>query len=435
MNIPPWTSRGARRHLSRLVLCAPLVCGALNPSSAYAQPTAEAAAVVSTGAAPVTLKQAVEAALARLPQTHAADVRRDAAAARLSAAGSWTPEPIALELSAKSDRLQTDQGDREWVAGIAAPLWLPGQRDGTIAVADAARTAIDSQLDAVRWRAAATVREAWWAVQGAREAQRTAQSRVDHAQQLAADVTRRVRAGDLSRADQHQADGALAAAQAEFALAQSAASRAAQSLRALTGLPVATALDVRGEAVPALAADAALLAHPALRELADKAEVARRTRDLAGIEKRANPELTLATSRERGGAGEPYARALTIGVRIPFGSSDRHAARLAEASADQTEAEIALMAERERIAADIASARDQLAAAEVVAKAAARRAVLAREARGFYEKSFRLGETDLPNRLRIDLEDMEAERQSARARVDLSAATSQLRQALGLLPE
>ncbi len=434
MNIPPWTSRGARRRLSRLVLCAPLACGVLNPSNASAQSAADTAAA-SAVAMPVTLKQAIDAALARLPQTHAAGARRDAAAARLRAAGSWTPEPMALELSAKSDRLQTDQGDREWVAGIAAPLWLPGQRDGTIAVADAARAAIDSQLDAVRWRAAATVREAWWAVQGAREAQRTAQSRVDHAQQLASDVARRVRAGDLSRADQHQADGASAAAQAEFALAQSAASRAAQSLRALTGLPVAATLDVRGEAVPALGADAALATHPALRELADKAEVARRTRDLAGIEKRANPELTLATSRERGGTGEPYARALTLGLRIPFGSSDRHAARLAEASAEQTEAEIALTAERERIAADIASARDQLAAAEAVAEAAARRAVLAREARGFYEKSFRLGETDLPNRLRIDLEDMEAERQSARARVDLSAAVSQLRQALGLLPE
>lgn len=434
MNIPPWTSRGARRRLSRLALCAPLVCGVLNPSNVSAQQPADTAPV-GTVAAPVTLKQAVDAALARLPQTHAADARRDAATARLRASGSWTPEPMALELSAKSDRLQTNQGDREWVAGIAAPLWLPGQRDSTIAVADAARAAVDSQLDAVRWRTAATVREAWWAVQGAREAQRAAQSRVDTAQQLASDVQRRVQAGDLSRADQHQADGAVAAARAELALTQSAASRAAHNLRALTGLSTAATLDMHGEALPVVPADAVLDTHPALRELADKAEVARRTRDLAGIEKRGNPELTFATSRERGGSGEPYARALTLGLRIPFGSNDRHAARLSEASADQTEAEIALMVERDRLAADVAAARDQLAAAQLAADAATRRAVLARETRGFYAKSFRLGETDLPNRLRIDLEDMEAERQSARARVDLSAAISQLRQALGLLPE
>jgi cobalt-zinc-cadmium efflux system outer membrane protein len=70
----------------------------------------------------------------------------------------------------------------------------------------------------------------------------------------------------------------------------------------------------------------------------------------------------------------------------------------------------------------------QLAAAE-------RRLELARESRGFFEKSFRLGETDLPTRLRIEAEAAEAERQAARARVELAAAISALRQVLGLLPQ
>ena len=46
-----------------------------------------------------------------------------------------------------------------------------------------------------------------------------------------------------------------------------------------------------------------------------------------------------------------------------------------------------------------------------------------------------MGETDLPTRLRIELEASEAERQDARARIDLAAAVSAYRQALGLLPE
>ena len=61
--------------------------------------------------------------------------------------------------------------------------------------------------------------------------------------------------------------------------------------------------------------------------------------------------------------------------------------------------------------------------------------ICTRAMRSFFEKSFRLGESDLPTRLRIELEAVEAERQSTRARIDLAAAISALRQALGLLPE
>jgi cobalt-zinc-cadmium efflux system outer membrane protein len=87
-----------------------------------------------------------------------------------------------------------------------------------------------------------------------------------------------------------------------------------------------------------------------------------------------------------------------------------------------------LMAEREAARVRVGAYRTQLAAAE-------RRAQLARESRGFFDKSFRLGETDLPTRLRIEAEAAEAERQAARTRIELAAAISAWRQALGLLPQ
>jgi cobalt-zinc-cadmium efflux system outer membrane protein len=68
-------------------------------------------------------------------------------------------------------------------------------------------------------------------------------------------------------------------------------------------------------------------------------------------------------------------------------------------------------------------------------QAAERRAQLARETKGFIDKSFRAGETDLPSRLRVELEAAEAERQAARASIELSHAISQWRQALGLLAD
>ena len=73
--------------------------------------------------------------------------------------------------------------------------------------------------------------------------------------------------------------------------------------------------------------------------------------------------------------------------------------------------------------------------AQAGAQAATRRAELARETRGFFDKSFRLGESDLPTRLRVELDAAEAERQSARARLAVQQAVSALRQALGQLPD
>ena len=86
------------------------------------------------------------------------------------------------------------------------------------------------------------------------------------------------------------------------------------------------------------------------------------------------------------------------------------------------------------MAADWASAQAKADAAQAQLAAAQERHRLAAEARGFFAKSFSLGETDLPTRLRTEAEAADAARQLQRARVELAAAQSTLRQAAGLLP-
>jgi cobalt-zinc-cadmium efflux system outer membrane protein len=382
----------------------------------------------------VTLKQAFDAAWQRQPEARSADARRQAVDAQAAVARNWTVEPIALELSAKTDHLTGNHGGREYVAGIAVPLWLPGERSGAQAVAQAERVVLDSRVGAAKWRVAGALRDAWWAAQRATLETALMQARLANARQLAADVGRRVMAGDLSRADQHQADGAVAAAQSALAEAQSVHAQSRQTLRALTGVALAETLPTNAESPPDEATRAGL-DHPALRELGARADLARRARELASVQTRGNPELTVAATRNRGAFGDAYGQSLTLGVRIPFGSDDRQRARLATAGAEQTEADSQLELERNRIATDIAAAEARIDAARVMVDAAEKRAALALETRRFFEKSFRLGETDLPTRLRIELEAFEAERQRERARIELAQVQSQWRQALGLLPE
>ena len=390
----------------------------------YAQPEA----------LPANLKDVFDAAWARQPESQALLMRRDAVQAQRRAAAAWTPEPPALEISNKTDRLTRNDGARELEAGIAIPLWLPGERSNSGALADAQTAAVESRVEAARLRLAATVREAWWNWERTRIDADIARGQLDNARCIATDVARRAKAGDLAQADQHQADGAVAAAEAAVAQAEAGATTAQQQLKALTG-SVALAAPTGTSPAEVEPTSSDMPIHPALNELQDRAAVAERTAALAAKQSRANPELTLSTTRERGAFGERYDQAITVGIRIPFGAGPRHDSRVAAARADAVEAQAQFALDRARLQSEREAAEVRVNAARTQLAAAERRATLARETRGFFDKSFRLGETDLPTRLRIEAEATEAERQAARSRIELASAISTWRQALGLLPQ
>lgn len=380
------------------------------------------------------IQRGLSAAWSRQPEQQSAALRRDALDAEVQAAQRWTVDAPSLDLTAKTDRFTRNDGGREYDAAMAIPLWLPGERARTLSVAEAQASALGARLEAARWRLAEQVRSSYWEHARAALGVQLAEERLRNARQLAGDVAQRLKAGDLARADGHQAEGAVAAAEAVLAEAKAHASRSARQWQTLTGLEPLQAIEVHAEVLPG-ENEAPASSHPELQDLAAKAESARRQRDLAGSRKYANPELTVGAVRERGAFGERYGHSMVVGVRIPLGTRSGSAARVATASAEQLEAETALALEQQRVQAAAVAARENVQALQVAADAADRRTRLARETRGFFEKSFRLGESDLPTRLRIDLEAFEAERQAVRARIELAAAVSTLRQALGLLPE
>ena len=149
-----------------------------------------------------TLREAFEAAWARQPEAQALAARRDAARAQAQAAQALTPEPVAMELSTKTDRLNRNLGTREYEVGVAIPLWLPGERGRSKALADAEGRAVESRTTAAQLRIAAAVREAWWSWQRARAELEAARGQLDNVRRIAADVGKRlVRPGARRPAD------------------------------------------------------------------------------------------------------------------------------------------------------------------------------------------------------------------------------------------
>jgi cobalt-zinc-cadmium efflux system outer membrane protein len=142
---------------------------------------------------PLSLRQAFDAAWARQPEAMGLQARRDAARAQQTcgqgvdagAGGSGTVE--------QDRRLGSNQGAREFEVGVAVPLWLPGERSSSAALADAEGAATESRATAAQLRVAATVREAWWQWQRARIEVGTARDQLDNARLIAADVARRTR--------------------------------------------------------------------------------------------------------------------------------------------------------------------------------------------------------------------------------------------------
>ena len=356
--------------------------------------------------------------------------RQRAVDAQRAAAGAWTAAPPSLEVGIRSDRFNGRKGAQEDEIGLVLPLWLPGERSGSRSLAEAEAEAVAGRSDALRLQLAQVLRETWWAWQSARNEAALAGERVTAARQLRDDVARRFAAGDLSKADLNQADGALAQALGVQAEADAQLANGRYRLESLIGKTADTA-GVVAEPEP----QAPTTGHPLLRELQGRADVARRSADLARVQGRANPELALSTRRDRAASGEANEQTWALALRIPFSAGPRQDARVATANADAIEAGLAFERERERLEREGGAVGQQLAAARRQLVAAEERARLARENRGFYEKSFRLGESDLPTRLRIDSEAFEAERALGRARIALAQGISQLRQSLGLLPE
>jgi outer membrane protein, heavy metal efflux system len=310
------------------------------PSSVSAQ---------SAGAPNVTLRQAFEAAWARQPESAALATRRDAVRAQQQSASAWSSAPLSLEVLNKTDALSRNQGSREFELGVAVPLWLPGERGRSQTLADAEGRALESRLKAAQLRVAGAVREAWWSWHRARAEMDVALAQQSGAIRLAADVAKRLKAGDLARADMHQADGAVAAADAAVAQAEAAAIATRLHLESITALNRALQANAQAEADAAI--QASLDAHPELMSVEDKLAVADNSAALTATQSRANPELTVATTRGRGAFGEPYSQTLTVGIRVPFGGGPRFDARTATARADTLELQSQLVLERARLGA------------------------------------------------------------------------------------
>ena len=380
---------------------------------------------------------ALDSAWQRAVAARESDGQRRRAEADRAVAGSFWAAPPSLQLSHRDDRLHGNTGRRETEIGVAVGLWLPGQRAARAGTADAAAVQALAAEQVARLRLAGELREAAWQRAALQAEAAQAESQTNALKLLADDVERRVRAGDLARAD-------ALAAQAEHLAAAALLFDARQRLQAagvhwwlLTGLSATPDLTAAPDLSAAAGEDAApgsAPPHPELQLAIQSTDLARKRVVLMRRSRRDAPELSVGLRQDVPGRAEASQGSLVVGLRLPFGTEGLNRPMEVIALSELDVAETHELRLRERLDSGISAARDAQRSAEAQLEAETRRARLLHERASLIDKSFRAGETPLPDLLRALAAAAQAGSAAARQTAALGLARARLQQSLGLLP-
>lgn len=396
--------------------------------AAFALPCWVNAAPPTPALAGTTLQQAVERAWERAPAARTLEARQDEVAAASVNARSWLAANPTLGLSRRADQGGAERDLRESEIALSSSIWLPGQKSAREALAARGSDEVAAHLKATRLAVAGVVRNRMWEAAAAQVTLEEKQDHLHHLEGLAEEVERRVKAGDLARADALLAEQEVLAARIDVGNARTAAAEALARYRVVTGLSELPPLEPEPLAAQEPGANARLAAALASEE---RARAALR---LAEASRAAPPTVTLSVRREDERTLREPTRSLGIALQIPIGSAGRN--RTVEAQAQTVIATAAAEAAEAQASAsaDLDVARERLATARSLLETAAARASALHEHTALFEKAFRHGERGLAELLRSRALSHEADVSVARQKVALGLAHAQLNQALGILP-
>ncbi|MEN9832057.1 MAG: hypothetical protein RLZZ487_1662 [Pseudomonadota bacterium] len=377
----------------------------------------------------LTLNQALEAAWQRSLEASESRGRLAIVQADQAVNQNWLAAAPAFRIGQRDGKAGTPSGSRETELGLSFPLWWPGQRaaGGQATLSQLGLSHATEQAE--RLRLAGLLREAIGSVHLAEAELHQVERQVQDLGQLTQDVEKRVRAGDLSPSDALAARSELLGAQAQAVAARQALAVQQSHWHLLTGVP---SLKLQTRAAPALAH--LLDTHPELVLANAAVDLGQRRADLARVQRSDSPELSLGMRQERPGQGAGLQSSVVVALRLPVGGQVYQQPRIAAALGELDIAQTQALRTRQRLTAEVTLAQSQLSLSQAQLQAERERAQLLAERARMIDKSFRAGETALPEMLRALSAAVSAESALARQQINYQTAISRLEQTLGLLP-
>ena len=397
------------------------------PTSGQAQESTRAASHAAAGTH--TLKQALEAAWQRSLEVSESRGRSARAQADQAVTQSWLSAAPALSLGQREGSAGAPAASRETELELALPLRWPGQRKNEGQAAQSQSAWVQATEQAERLRLAGRLREALGALHLAEADLYQLEQQVQDLAQLTQDVERRVSAGDLAPADALATRAEWLAAQAQSSAARQALGIQQSHWHLLTGL---APLKLQTSVVPTLGQLPDT--HPELVLASAAVDLGQRRADLATVQRSDSPELTLGLRLEHPGQGAASQSSVVVALRVPVGGQVYQRPRITAALGELDMAQTQAQRTRERLRAEVALAQSQLGLSQAQLEAEQERAQLLAERARLIDKSFRAGETALPDMLRAMAAALSAKSSLARHQINHQTAMARLEQALGLLP-
>ena len=404
--------------------------GTVPTKSHGASPTATPA----QSSAVFTLKQAVDSAWRRSVDAIESSGQIDLAKAESQVFQAWFAAPLSLAVSQREPYTAVARGERETSFDWVFPLWRSAYRQAG-EVASAAEIELRQLAEsALRLRLAGRVRELAALVRLADIELRESRRQTANLEQIAADVRRRVDAGDLAPADRMAVEAEWLASLVQSNAVEAALRVQLSAWRLLTGLPQPPD-SVLAELISHPPYDDRLLVqHPERLLAVARVEWARRRVDLAQLKPAAAPELGLGLRQDQPRNGGDARHSVAVSIRIPIGGEPHLKSGVTAAIATRATAEVQLDRMVDRLASELMLARDRLDSEASQWHSALARAELLAERARLIEKSFRAGETSLAELLRALALQGESALALARREEIFGFARVQINQALGVMP-
>ena len=363
------------------------------------------------------LKTLFEQAWQRSPAGRSETARIEEAEALRAQSRSWLAAAPVLEHS---------RSERESETSLSAAVVLPSHAAARRALADSKHTQAVALLAKAKLDLAGELRTRFWDLAAAQALHEERAAYATYMSDLAAQVQRRIGAGELARADGLLAEQEATVAKITATQAQGALRAAQARLQQLTGSSVSPSvtnepLAGAGPNPQLAAADAALQAATATRQAAHAARIP-------------VPTVSVGMRKERADRLGVPERSVVLSLQLPLGSGGENRIAQAAALAQQEMA----AAEREQLAQASAQAvelaRQQLDDARAALDATGRRAASMNEYEQLIDKAHRLGERGLADLLRARSLAHEARLALRQQHIAVGRAHAEYNQAVGVLP-
>lgn len=378
----------------------------------------------------VPMAQALDAAWARSVASAELAGQQQRAQAGQAVAARWFAAAPALAVAQSRGLGHAAQGAREIELGMSWPLWWPGQRERSRQTADAEARLAEAYQRLARWQLAGQLRDTAAQLQAAELAWRQAHQQRQMLHTLAADVARRVQAGDLAPADSLAAQAEVLAAQAQETAAAHQVQTQETAWQLLTGLDAWPAYEALTGDIPS----PLTTPHPATQEAETQLDLAQHRLALIQAQRGGPPELGVNLSQERAGPGQARENRVTLALRVPLNTGPHNQIPLASALSAQAMALANLQRIQRQTGADLARAQQAERSALAQYEAEQARAGLLRQRAQWLQKSFDAGETALPDLLRALASAFQADAAAAQQQAALAQARVRLHHTQGQLP-